>query len=309
MSKFFKIADKSFDLYATHLWNNLEYIGDVDYHIDLDEDSPPYDLGCSITIQGIPVYWRYKDKNVTLENFNSDLSKVYLYTPLAYIDDFISQNHTRPVYKNLLHSLVPCFNKDGWFAPIYVDLIIHFYLTCDYLLNNYYFNYNIIELNLSLDLPNNSTFTLTNNKSYEILNQVKNIKSVTSAVFNKLGFGKTFNKNLFFCQLGVPSKLYSTFIKSKDANPSRYVTSYKLDCRPILSFSQVRPVGKNKYKILTSSSSETRKMIIAKLKAFNDMEIAYSDDLDKSALIRKSKKPLWLMSKSQDGEYILERVS
>ena len=37
------------------------------------------------------------------------------------------------------------------------------------------------------------------------------------------------------------------------------------------------------------------------------MEIAYDEDLDTNPLIKKSKKELWVVSKNEKGELILER--
>ena len=84
-------------------------------------------------------------------------------------------------------------------------------------------------------------------------------------------------------------------------NPNR------LNVKGIKAFAQVKMVSDGCYKIRTHSNKENISRIIAKLKAFNDMEIAYGDDLDGNELIQKSKAPLWALSESDNGVVTLQR--
>lgn len=64
----------------------------------------------------------------------------------------------------------------------------------------------------------------------------------------------------------------------------------------------------NKYKIFVTSSKFNSVEALSKLVlAFNDIEIKYSEDLEDNELINCSKKPLWAISKSDKGSYVLER--
>lgn len=81
----------------------------------------------------------------------------------------------------------------------------------------------------------------------------------------------------------------------------------ELNTRAIQAFARVRRVDNNTYRIRAFGNQENIGMIIKRLKAFNDMEIAYDSDLDTSELIVKSKKELWTISKAENGEFILQR--
>ena len=81
----------------------------------------------------------------------------------------------------------------------------------------------------------------------------------------------------------------------------------ELNVKPLRAFASVKKVNANKYIIRSFSNRENTDRIIKQLKAFNDMEIAYDEDLDTNPLIKKSKKELWVVSKNEKGELILER--
>lgn len=68
---------------------------------------------------------------------------------------------------------------------------------------------------------------------------------------------------------------------------------------------KINAEGVGKYKILASGLSKGR--IISQLKAFNDIEIAYSDDLEGNELIRTSKKPLWALEDNGNGTFTIQR--
>lgn len=93
-------------------------------------------------------------------------------------------------------------------------------------------------------------------------------------------------------------------LKAKAASKPK---SDKITMKPILSFTRVKKVNDNKYCIYASANQVTLNKIVSKLLAFNDMEITYSDSLEGNELIKKSKKPLWAISKGENGEFILER--
>lgn len=81
----------------------------------------------------------------------------------------------------------------------------------------------------------------------------------------------------------------------------------ELNTRPIRAFARVKRVSAGKYTIKAYGNPENIHMIMKRLKAFNDMEISYDDNLDASSLIVKSKKELWTIHKADNGEFILER--
>lgn len=81
----------------------------------------------------------------------------------------------------------------------------------------------------------------------------------------------------------------------------------ELNTKPIRAMARVKKINANKYIITSFSNKENTAMIIKRLKAFNDMEIAYDDDLDTNPLIKKSKKEIWVVSKNDKGELVLER--
>lgn len=91
------------------------------------------------------------------------------------------------------------------------------------------------------------------------------------------------------------------------ANATQKPKTDKITLKPILSFTKVKKVNDNKYCIYASANTVTLKKIVSKLLAFNDMEISYSESLEGNELIKKSKKPLWAISKGENGEFILER--
>lgn len=81
----------------------------------------------------------------------------------------------------------------------------------------------------------------------------------------------------------------------------------ELNVRPLKQFAIVKRINADKYTIRAFTNRENVNMIIKRLKAFNDMEIAYDADLDSDELIVKSKKELWTISKADNGEFILQR--
>ena len=81
----------------------------------------------------------------------------------------------------------------------------------------------------------------------------------------------------------------------------------ELNVRPLKGLARVKRINANKYIIKSFSNKENHAMLLKRLKAFNDMEIAYDDELDSDPLIVKSKKELWVVSKNENGELILER--
>lgn len=98
-----------------------------------------------------------------------------------------------------------------------------------------------------------------------------------------------------------PISLKATKTVKKITNPN------KITMKPILSFAKVKKVSETKYCIYASTNQTTLNRIIDRLLAFNDMEISYSADLEGNELIKKSKKPLWAIRKSESGEFVLER--
>lgn len=68
---------------------------------------------------------------------------------------------------------------------------------------------------------------------------------------------------------------------------------------------KINQEGRGKYKILASGLSKGR--IISQLKAFNDIEISYSDDLEDNDLIKTSKKPLWALEDNGNGTFTIQR--
>ena len=88
----------------------------------------------------------------------------------------------------------------------------------------------------------------------------------------------------------------------KNSNPTLLAT------KCLKTFCQVVKNTDFKYTIRANTNEQTTKRIIARLLAFNDIEIQYTDDVLASPLVKKSKKPLWKISKTDKGEYLLERV-
>lgn len=88
---------------------------------------------------------------------------------------------------------------------------------------------------------------------------------------------------------------------------SRQPIKRELNTRPIRAFARVRMVDQDTYRIRAFGNQENIGMIMKRLKAFNDMEISYDEELDTSELIVKSKKELWTISKAENGEFILQR--
>lgn len=94
---------------------------------------------------------------------------------------------------------------------------------------------------------------------------------------------------------------------STDKKVTKATKKAEITMKPIMGFAKVKKITANKYLIYSSANTPTLKRIVNTLTAFNDMEIAYSDTLEGNDLIRKSKKPLWVISKSTSGEFVLER--
>lgn len=80
-----------------------------------------------------------------------------------------------------------------------------------------------------------------------------------------------------------------------------------INFKGIKSFALVKKIKPGLYKIMSHKNRANTNMIISKLKAFNDMEIAYSDDLDGNELIDKTKSSLWTLSDDGNGALLLQR--
>lgn len=85
------------------------------------------------------------------------------------------------------------------------------------------------------------------------------------------------------------------------------VQKTKLNFNMLNGVASVKRVSASKYKIRMLNLPSNVKKITSMIKAFNDIEIAYSPDLGTSDLIKKSKKPLWKLTQADDGSFILEK--
>lgn len=112
-------------------------------------------------------------------------------------------------------------------------------------------------------------------------------------------------------------KAHESLCRKKAEKPMRLNASAKgtikakanITVKPILGIARVKKINANKYLIYSANSRENIKMIAKRLMAFNDMEIAYSEDLEGNELINSTEKPLWAISKAETGELVLERVA
>lgn len=81
-----------------------------------------------------------------------------------------------------------------------------------------------------------------------------------------------------------------------------------LNLRAIKSMANVKKVGDG-YKIMSfNSSSAYNKKLFSTIKAFNDIEIAYSADLEDNPLINTSSKPLWVLEAQGNGVFTLNKA-
>lgn len=82
-----------------------------------------------------------------------------------------------------------------------------------------------------------------------------------------------------------------------------------LNLKSLSGIARVTKLSHRHYVLKTNSNANiTASFIKSKILAFNDLEIAYSDDLDSSDLIKKSKKPLWALKAKDNGEFSLELI-
>lgn len=73
------------------------------------------------------------------------------------------------------------------------------------------------------------------------------------------------------------------------------------------NMASVKKISANKYKIRMLNIPENIKKITSMIQSFNDIEITYSEGMETSDLIKKSKKPLWKLTQAEDGTFILEK--
>lgn len=95
----------------------------------------------------------------------------------------------------------------------------------------------------------------------------------------------------------------------KAKKPLSFIPERKnLNFQMLNGVASVKKISATKYKIRMLNDKRNITKITSMIKAFNDIEIEYTDDVITSDLIQKSKKALWSLSKSTDGTFILERV-